>query len=94
MPPDEFLHPFAGTVTVMTLKRRLGFPVLALSHHSDGQCVIWLPAPDDPEISLSLRACLREIEIANCNGAQDGNNPAVWAQMRTTEQARYGRVCW
>lgn len=93
MPPDEYIRPFSGKVTVMTLPHGAGAPVLSLSHHFGNQCAIWLPKVGDPEISRALYQCLAVIEIANCNGATDINTPAVRARTPSSERARYARPC-
>jgi hypothetical protein len=93
MPPDEYIRPFTGKVTVMNLPHKAGAPVLSLSHHFGKQCAIWLPKVGDPEISRALYECLAVIEIANCNGATDINTPAVRARTPSSEQARYARLC-
>jgi hypothetical protein len=93
MPPDEYIRPFQGKVTVMSLPHEAGSPVLSLSHHFPGQCAVWLPSIGDPGINEALYRCLAVIEIANCNGATDVNTPAVKARVSLAEQVKYGRLC-
>src|SRR5580704_16212686 len=93
MPPNEYIHPYAGKVTVMSLPHKAGFPLLSLSHHAAGQCAIWLPKVGDPGITQALYECLAVIEVANCNGATDINTPAVKARASFGERARYARTC-
>ena len=70
MPPNAFIHPFAGRVAVMTLPHKPGSPMLSLSSHSTaGVCAVWLPKVGDPDITQALYECLAVIEVANCNGA-------------------------
>jgi hypothetical protein len=93
MPPNEFIHRFAGKVAVMYLPHKAGNPMLSISHHANGQCAVWLPKVGDPEIDEKLYECLAVIEVANCNGATDINTPAVSARSSGAEQARYARTC-
>jgi len=93
MPPDEYIRPFQGKVTVMSLPHEAGSPLLSLSHHAPGQCAIWLPHVGDPGITPALYQCLAVIEVANCNGATDINTPAVKARAAFGEQAKYSRLC-
>jgi hypothetical protein len=93
MPPNEYIHRYQGKVAVLYLPHKAGNPMLSLSFHGNGQCVIWLPRVGDPEISQELYDCLAVIEVANCNGATDINMPAVRARSSAYEQARYGRTC-
>jgi hypothetical protein len=93
LPPNAFIHPYAGRVAVMALPHKAGAPMLSLSHHGDGVCAIWLPKIGDPDITQALYECLAVIEVANCNGATDINTPAVKARTGFSEQAQYGRPC-
>ena len=93
MPPDEYIRPFQGKVTVMRLPHETGSPVLSLSHHFPGQCAVWLPSVGDSGISEALYKCLAVIEIANCNGAADINTPAVGAHASMRERVKYSRLC-
>jgi hypothetical protein len=93
MPPNAFIHPYAGRVAVMQLPHKAGSPMLSLSHHGNGVCAIWLPKMGDPDITQALYECLAVIEVANCNGATDINTPAVKARTGMTEQVQYGRPC-
>ena len=94
MPPNAFIHPFAGRVAVMTLPHKPGSPMLSLSSHSTaGVCAVWLPKVGDPDITQALYECLAVIEVANCNGATDINTPAVKARTGFSEQVQYGRPC-
>lgn len=93
MPPDEYVRPFNGRVTVMNLPHKPGAAMLSLSHHSGDQCAIWLPKVGEPDITQALYECLAIIEVANCNGATDVNTPAVRARASAREQARYMRPC-
>lgn len=93
MPPDDYIRPFQGKVTVMNLPHKAGSPLLSLSHHFTGQCAIWLPKIGDPGITEALYKCLAVIEVANCNGATDINTPAVKARTSFGEQAEYSRPC-
>ena len=93
MPPNEFIHRFAGKVAVLYLPHKAGNPMLSISHHADRQCVVWLPKVGDPEIDQKLYECLAVIEVANCNGATDINTPAVSARSARSEQARFARSC-
>lgn len=93
MPPNQYIHRFPGSVTVLYLPHKAGNPMLSLSSHGGGRCVIWLPRVGDPEISQNLYDCLAVIEVANCNGAVDVNTPAVRARTSGDEQAQYARTC-
>lgn len=93
MPPNEYIHRFQGSVTVMYLPHRAGVQMMSISHHGNGQCLVWLPKVGDPEIDQKLYDCLAVIEIANCNGATDINTPAVRARASATERARFARTC-
>jgi hypothetical protein len=93
MPPNEYIHRFPGSVTVAYLPHQAGVAMLSLSHHANGQCMVWLPKIGDPEIDQKLYDCLAVVEVANCNGATDINTPAVRARSNGAEQARYARTC-
>ena len=93
MPPDEYIHPFQGKVTIMPLPHRAGVPLLSLSHHAAGQCAIWLPRVGDPGVTQALYECLAVIEVANCNGATDINMPAVKERMSFGDRVKYSRSC-
>lgn len=93
MPPNAFIHPYAGRVAVMPLPHKAGAPMLSLSHHGNGVCAIWLPKIGEPDITQALYECLAVIEVANCNGATDVNTPAVKARTGFSEQTQYGRPC-
>lgn len=93
MPPNQYIHPFAGRVVLMSLPHREGAPLLSLSHHANGTCSIWLPRIGDPGITEAVFECLAVVEVANCNGATDVNTPAVRARASFGEQMRYGRAC-
>jgi hypothetical protein len=93
MPPNEYIHPYAGKVVLMSLPHPDGARVLSLSHHANGTCSIWLPRVGDPGITEAVYECLAVVEVANCNGATDVNTPAVRARSSFGEQMRYARAC-
>jgi hypothetical protein len=93
MPPNEYIHPYAGKVVLMSLPHQAGSPILSLSHHANGACGIWLPRIGDPGITEAVYECLAVIEVANCNGATDVNTPAVRARASYGQQMQYSRAC-
>lgn len=85
MPPDAFLHPFAGTVMVTAQDPRSIHLSQAETKPTLGLCWIRLPVSE----SRKMRECLFLIEMGGCNGATDVNADP----QRKVIPAGYERTC-
>lgn len=83
--PNQFLHKFAGTVTVEELRPWPG--VLSIAEVSPGRCRISITPKSI--IGEKMYECLYLVELANCNGAFDVNADA----HRKIVPAGYERTC-
>lgn len=84
LPPDEFIHPFAGALVVHDMPYR-GGSLIAKSRWrvGSGRCDVYLPLEPD------LRRVSYVIEVANCNSAIDVNGGVA---MSFAERLAYSRA--
>jgi hypothetical protein len=83
--PDQFLHKFAGTVTVEELRPWPG--VLSVAEISPGRCRISITPKT--LVGEKVYECLYLVELANCNGAFDVNADV----RRRSIPTGYERTC-